>query len=289
MSNSYPFVATAALAAVIGFVAPAAQATLIASDSFANSAAADTYNADRLFGQNPTASLSGFTGAWGNTTNQSTSDLQAQAGSITTALTPGTTADGRLSTNGAASDRSVFRELSSVPASSTYAFSFAMQGGGISTANVAGFGLATNQGVGTVPSTSTGVLVGIDANAATLWVDGSASVLLPSADFGVDTPYFVLVEIANNAGTDSITASIFSAAATDLVSPLASVTATGKISADLTHLALVKDFHIESGLKVDEFRFGTTAADVTVIPEPASLVLLALGGTCCLVRRRSQA
>ncbi len=164
-----------------------------------------------------------------------------------------------------------------------------MQGGGISTANAAGFGLSTNQAVTTVPSISNGVLVGIQANALTLWVDGSASTLLPATSFVVDTPYFVLVEIANNAGSDSITASIFSAAATDLVSPLASVTTTGEISADLTHLALVKDFHIESGLKVDEFRFGTTVADVTIIPEPASVVLLALGGACSLVRRHSQA
>lgn len=44
-----------------------------------------------------------------------------------------------------------------------------------------------------------------------------------------------------------------------------------------------------AGLLLDEYRMGTTFADVTpfVVPEPASLAMIALGGLACAARRRA--
>ena len=277
--------AATTLAALTPF---AASATPIASDSFSvdGTAGNGDYNVGNLIGQDSDVGITGFTGNWG-VTGGSTGDLDADTGGLTSSLTPGTTLPGLIRTDGGGgSIRSVFHEFTSVPDSDQYFYSFLLNSGA---STVASLGLTPIGNVGSQPNE--GVRVGVDST------DGDDIVLIVDStrinvleDYVAGTTYFVLVDITNDdAGLDSITASVFSDTATDVSgTPLGAQTLTGEISADLTHLAAVRRSTNGGAAftRFDEFRFGTELSDVAIVPEPASLALAGLGGLCLLGRRR---
>lgn len=277
---------TCVVSAALALAASQASATLIASDSFAVGSEANDYNdASGLYGQNASFGVSGFTGSW--TAGSSTGDLRSQAGGLTASLVTGTALPGHAIARASGSDRAVYHTLSSMPASSVYYFSFLLNSQ--STSNIAAMGLTSNSNYDPLggPAGAEGVLVGAGGTNLKLWVDGSASTLL--ANYSTSATYVVVVEILNNlTSNDTITAKVFSSTATDLKSPLGSVTATGEISDNLTKLGLIKDNSTgdTTGLKADEFRLGTTIGDV-VVPEPATLTLLGVALPLLLRRKQS--
>ncbi len=262
-----------------------ASAALIASDSFAVGVTGG-YTAERVTNQNSTVGISGFTGNW-TTTGPSTNDIQFEAGGLSGSLVKGSTSAGKLSHIGTgANARSGYHQFASVPASSTYFYSFLLSS---ALGNSAQFGLSP---IGNGQAVQTqGVRVGVtSANNIVLSVDGLTSTLL--AGYTAATTYFVLVDITNVAGTanDTVGARIYSSTATDLLTPLGTATpiSTADISSDLTYLGFSKNATTGGGMDVDEFRFGTELSDVAVIPEPSSVAMLFGGlGLACLIRRRA--
>ena len=277
-----------------------AQAVLIASDSFATDVGGDDYtDGAQLRGQSPTVGVTGFAGdeEW---LGAGTSSLfSTSATSLTHPLVAGTTMQGSVGDfDGGFDDRSNERDLISVPTSTEYFFSFLFQGNGLIDGS---FGLA-NGGTGSNddPRELTGVQVGVgdsdldtdtDFDDVLLYINGTPTTIL--TDYDTSTTYLALVSIIDVAGVDTITASVF-ASGDSLTSPSGTAVGTATLSAgDLDELALARDTEQSSALDpdlfVDEFRFGTEITDVVVIPEPASLALLGLGGLMLLPRRRRNA
>ena len=275
-------------ALLIAALAGTASAAPIASDSFSVDGDPMTgdYNAGNLQFQNPSVGSTGFTGPWGFDGGGSTGDLDADTGGLTASLVAGSTLPGLIRTDGSGtSDRNLFREIASVPSSSQYFYSFLLNSGA---GTDAAFGL-TPEGARD-PEPSEGVRVGVDSAGGddiVLIVDSTQVNVLD--DYAAGTTYFVLVDIMNDAaGTDTITASVFSDTTTDLDTPLGTQTLTGEISGELGFLnASRQSTNFGAAFtRFDEFRFGTELSDVSVIPEPASAGLLGLGGLLLAARRR---
>ncbi len=276
--------ASLGVAAVVSFAPTTALAVPIASDSFAVGVS-NGYTVGNLTGQNPSFGASGFSANW-SPLSGSTSDLVAETGGLTASLVQGSTQPGQASHIGTGNNtRANYHRVSSVPASTEYYFSFLLS----STAgNAAQFGLSPQGAQNALPTQ--GVRVGVTAaNNIVLYVDGLPSTILTG--YTPSTTYFVLVDIANVAGTgnDTVGARVFSSTATDLSTPLGTATpiTTADISGDLTYLGLSKNATTSTGADFDEFRFGTTIADVaniTAVPEPSSVAML-LGGFGLLVVR----
>ena len=289
-----------AAVATFGFAA-GANAALIASDSFATGVGGDDYgNGVQLRGQSPTVGVTGFDAdeEWlgaGTSSFFSTSTV-----SLTHSLVAGTTMTGSIGDfDGGFDDRSNERDLlpTAVPDSSEYYFSFLFQGNALIDGS---FGLADGgTGSNDDPRELTGVQVGVgdsdtdtdtDFDDVLLYINGTPTTIL--TDYDTSTTYLALVSIIDDAGVDTITASVF-ADGDSLGSPAGTAMGTATLSAgDLDELALARDTEQSSAsdpdLFVDEFRFGTELSDV-VIPEPASLALLGLGGLMLLPRRKRNA
>jgi hypothetical protein len=277
-------IGTLLAAAIPAALASSASAALIASDSFSVGNTAGDYSVGNLQGQNPSVGSTGFSSEWDFFGSGSTGDLDADTGGLTASLVSGGTLPGLIRTDGnGGSDRNLFREFSSVPASSQYFYSFLLNSGADTDA---AFGLTPRTGRN--PEPIEGVRVGVDSNDIVLIVDDTELDVLNG--YTADATYFVLVSILNDdAGTDTITASVFSDTATDVAAtPLGTQTTTGEITGDLTHLNASRQ-STNSGAaftSFDEFRFGTELTDVAVIPEPASAGLVGLGGLLLASRRR---
>lgn len=270
-----------ALASVMLLGTSSASAAIIASDSFAVGVT-NGYNAGSVTNQNPSVGTSGFTGNWG-ASMASTGDIIAEVGGLSAALVKDATSAGQLSHQGG-SARSNFHQITSLPTSSTYFFSFLLNS---TVGSAAQFGLST-QGSAQVAPLTEGVRVGVSGSNIQLFVDNTPTTLL--ANYTAGTTYFVLVDIANVAGTgtDTVGARIFSSTATNLTSPLGTATpiTNADISSDLGYLSLSKTATSGTGMDVDEFRFGTELNDV-VVPEPSTVALLIGGlGLVTLIRRR---
>ena len=285
---------TTLAAAATAALAAQASAALIASDSFSvdGTPGNGDYNVGNLNDQNPTVGLTGFVNQdWRQSNGGATGDVDVEMGGLTAALVPGTTLPGNVRSDGNPNNaRGIYHELASVPSSDSYFFSFVLSS---EYGNSMTLGLTPIGGFNSGDYVD-GVSVGVDDNGAgtggndlVFRVESGRIVLIE--DYDQTTTYFALVEIANDdAGTDTITASIYSDSTLDLSSPLATATTTGEVTADLTHLAFKKQDNLAAtgGAKFDEFRFGTEIADVTAIPEPASAGLIGLGGILLAARRR---
>lgn len=267
-----------------------AHAALIASDSFATTAGGSDYNVDRLYGQNPSVGVTGFTTAWGNSNNSSTSDLQVENGGLSHALMTGTALAGQGTTASTTADRSVFRALPATLTTGTYYFSLLLN----SADNVrhTGFGLSKQDDNGNnadagsmVPS----VLIGINDSNLYLYYNGNTQGAPLVANFTAGETYLALVQLdLNTTGTDVITASIYGTSDTNFNLPLATRTDSGvEVSSDLSYLAMVKgDLRSTTGTKYDEFRLSTELSDViTVIPEPSALALIGLSSLALILFR----
>ncbi len=279
-----------ALVVAVGLVfASEAPASIIASDSFSTAGGAGTYNSGSLYNQNPTVGLSGFSGAWGNSNTQTTGDMAAQTGGLSHVLVTGGTQAGSVTSAGGTSTRGVYHQLTSVPNSSTYYFSFLMSSAG---SRVASLGLRQQGAHDTAASNTSlgGVSVGFSGSNIVAWVNGTATTSIIS-NYTTNSTYFTLVEILNNGvgNNDTVNIKIYASGNTDLSNPNGSISITNQdVTGKLTHLAAIKGTGTTGvHASLDEFRFGTSLASV-VIPEPASLALMGLGGLLMLGRSRKQ-
>jgi hypothetical protein len=102
--------------------------------------------------------------------------------------------------------------------------------------------------------------------------------------------YFVLAHVANDiADLDEVIVNIYSQNQTQagLDTPFASLTLDAELTGKLRNLSVQKLAAVDDNTQemyFDEFRMGTTLADV-VIPEPATLALVSIGGVFALLRR----
>ncbi len=204
-------------AAIFTLLPTTASAELIASDSFAVGVT-NGYSAGNLTGQNPSFGASGFTAGWAPSSG-GTGDLIAETGGLTASLLQGTARAGQASYTGT-NIRANYHQISSVPASSQYYFSFLLNS---TVGDVAQFGLSP-QGLQNVLPTQ-GVRVGVTAAGnISLFVDGISNTILTG--YTANTTYLVLVDITNVAGTanDTVGARVFSSTATNLLTPLGTAT-----------------------------------------------------------------
>lgn len=142
-----------------------------------------------------------------------------------------------------------------------------------------------------VPMTNSGSGIGFTIRAdgirAASWTAGSPSRSATVSNLGEDITYLVLGEINWGAGTDLI----------NLYLPAEDLTYGAAVSSHSAALSqgdfdtVTFSAKLDSLNGIDEIRFGTSAAAVLPaagpIPEPASLVLLGLGGLFIARRRRA--
>lgn len=288
-----------------------ANATIIASDSF-TSGDPDSgyYGTGTLMNKNPTVGVSGFDGPWSTSWNQ-TGDLQSKNVSLSHAMIPGSTADGAIYTTTGPTARQIFRKIDweesgvSPTDESAYWFSFAM-----STSDGQRVGALGLRGTNPWPSGSGGVMdsnpgpnsgmtvdnpdligisVGFDNSSIAVWVDGIKTAI-PDSQATAGETYFVLASIANDpSGLDQVTVNVYGHNQTlaDLDDPFATVSFEAELTGKLRNLSAQKlaAAGTETEMYFDEFRFGTTMYDV-VVPEPAALTMLGVGGLLVLGRRR---
>lgn len=271
--------------------ATAVDATVIAYDHFTTTGT-DAYADDRLWGQSPTAGVTGFSGstAWGG--NFNTGDIEIDATGLSASLAVGPTG-GSVITDGADGDRNVYRAFDSfTTATQTYYFSFLFN---VGTGGTAGARSSLGITAGTAPNGPDpidGVMVGVDLTGSTstgtinLWVDG-IEIAFSGSGITAGNTYFALVQIDNQmVGNDTITANFYSATATDFTSSLGTAsTSAYDISSDLKALEIQKD-SAGNFTSFDEFYFGTEISDVSIVPEPTGIALLLLGAFPLVVRRR---
>jgi hypothetical protein len=271
-------------------------ATVIASDSF-ETTGTDAYADDRLYGQSPTDGTTGFDEDTAWTGNFNTGDVEIDSTGLTASLVSNASG-GSATTDGASSDRTVTRELSSYTLTdSTYYFSFLFYVNEDGTSNSSAFGLSTADLTANYADPQSGVMISIEGASGTagassslsLWVDGDETAF--DFDLTTGTTYFALVEITNSTtGSDSVIANIYSSTATDLTVSLSSASdSSSEISDQLTSLTILQDFG-GTGTLFDEFYYGTSISDVSSIPEPSTFAMLAGIGALAMVmnrRRRS--
>lgn len=280
-------IATAALTGS----ASVTEAAVIASDSFAatGDGAGGTYMTGNLYGQVPTAGLTGFTSGWGNANDTSSGNIVVQPAGLSHGLVSGSMQAGSISTASTTPVHSLFRELSTAPQSDAYYVSFLMTSSG---SRRGALGLREEGNLqAAVTDSLGGVSVGFwGTSGIQAWVNGSQTALLPN--YAVNETYFVLIEILDNGvgSNDTVNVNLYASGNTDLESPDASVSVTDKdISGKMTHLAMMKGWGASSDeqARFDEFRFGTSLESVA-IPEPGALGLLGIGGMLVLRRPTSQ-
>lgn len=287
-----------------------ANATMIASDSF-TSGDPDSgyYGTGTLMNKNPMVGVSGFDGWWSTAYNH-TGDLASKNMSLSHPLIPGAQADGLIYTTTGPTARQVFRKIDweqsgvSPTDESAYWFSFAMstsdgqrvgalglRGTNPWITDIAGV-MDSNPGPDSGMTVDNpgliGISVGFDNSSVAVWVDGIKTAIPDSQVIAGET-YFVLASIENDlSGLDQITVSIYSQNQTlaDLDNPFATVSFEAELTGKLRNLSAQKlAANAETEMYFDEFRFGTTMYDV-VVPEPAALTMLGVGGLLALGRRR---
>ena len=149
-------------------------------------------------------------------------------------------------------------------------------------------------------STYNGVL---DANDTRAWqvtdangINGAANIVVGKIEWDADTDGYDIITVVSFLETDVIDEAAFDAIVLAkptlssknwraAVTPADPLNPSNKPDLDQSQFDTLNI----SGVKfyVDELRIGTTFADVTPIPEPATMTLLALGGLALLRRRRS--
>ncbi len=286
-----------------------ANAAPIATDSFQTTTdgSGGTYNSTtnsgRLYDQNPSAAISGFTGSWSNGNTTATSDLRTETTGLTHALLQGTAQTGDIfairSTNNSARtvthalSASVNTAISDQEAASGEIW-FSSLFNSIEaplTTNPIVFGLSANADSTGVPS---GVTFGLDDGALRLYVNGTQT----GSSFTITTgvTYLVAAQIDFTAGgalNDSVTLQIFNATA-PFSTPTATITASGLTidPASLTYLAISRTARTDAYTsdsdtpRFDEFRLGLLKTDVMSVPEPGTAVLVTLGLSFALLTRR---
>lgn len=293
-----------------------AAAAPLATDSFATTSdgSGGTYSTatldSRLYGQNATSSVSGFSAGWSNGTPLSTAALRVETSGLTHSLLQGTAAAGDIygvRNSAGAQTRTVTRALSS---DVNTAISNQEASGGefwfssLTTVNQgssggAFFGVGNNVRHDTAISEGIQIFTGsgrIELYNGTTELTSAGGGENPNTRFTVTLglTYLVAIKVdfSNIEGNDSVTMLIYSPTAS-YDSPTYSFTATGLTldASDFGYLGLNVNagngFSSDSNTpRFDEFRLGLSQSDVMVVPEPASVALLGLGLTAVLFRSR---
>lgn len=288
----------------------AAAGAIIASDSFltTSTATAGYYQATNINGQTATNGTTGYyTGA---TTSSQIAGWQSGTGAFQPSLTvlshpltvgaPTSTPDGSLYALGNANNRLQYRDLAntSPPASSTYYFSALLRESVNSYTGIALAGLGPSQIAGQyaiVPAV--GFDVGFVNGALTLFYNNGGTdftaaqnqmTLLAAPTAG--STYMAELAISVSGTTATITPTIYDSSGLLVNNPVLQ-TVTGTLnSTDMGAFQAYVSSNINAGspaaIYFDEFRFGTAAADVIAVPEPATLVLLLTAASLFCIRRR---
>ncbi len=263
-----------------------ARSALIASDSFATNVGGDAYtNASRLYGQSPTVGTTGFNGAvaWGNGNNQTTAVNYPNTGGLSHVLMSGTAVAGHyqsaaVSSSGTA-PRHVSRAISSFTATDGVYYMSVLMRKTTTDAGLAGkaglLGLGSNQSHADAFSSTTGVYLGINEGNVSLLAGGSFTDVVAAANMPQNEVFLGLLEIDfSTTGADSVTVRVFDGAGALVGSQMV----TGlNLDASMGRLAAVTGPSYTTEIQLDEFRFGTTLADVMVVPEPMSVLFMLLG------------
>lgn len=277
----------------------------LATDGFATTTdgSGGTYSTatanSRIYGQNPTASNVGFTGAWGNLNALTTQNLRVETSGLTHALLQGTAAAGDIYGMRNTLGRTVTRDLSSTvetaisgqeAASGEIWFSSLTSATGVSFGNVTlGLGANLNH-----DATATGGIQ-IAMGTGQIAIYNGATQLGSGFTFTAGLTYLVAVKIDFTAGgtsNDSVTVEIYAPTAT-VGNPTATITASGLTisSGDLGYLVFHQDntfayANDAATPRFDEFRLGLTQGDVMAIPEPTVAGFLSLGLLATFAKRR---
>lgn len=293
------------MAAYCFAAASVASGALIATDSFltTTNGAGGTYNSTtndgRLYGINPTAGNTGFSGAWGTLNGNATGDLRAQIGGLTHPLVvnPAGANDGSVFAHMGGAVRMITRPFATFSrAEPQYFMSVLFQAATLpTTTNPAfiGFGGAFNHDV----APNNGLQIGVDDAGIRLYYRNTGGTYVSSLvtnQIAANTTYQLVVQIdANSAaeGDELFTASVYDQTGAQVGSPFSIVGSLDIAGAEFDRLLLHKGglaaySNNDNTPRFDEFRFGTTLADVSMIPEPGSWAMLAAGGMALLLYRR---
>jgi len=271
-----------------------AHGAVIASDSLLTTATPTTgyYVAGNVNGQSsPNGTTGYYSGASaGNQVagwNSGTGAFLAQVGGLSHPLLTNvpTTNDGSLVAAGNANNRLQYRDLATIapPASGDYFFSVLLREASNSYTGTTYVGLNPSRASGanaTVPST--GFQVGFANGALTLFYNNGGAAYATQTLLATPTANATyLAELDYTVATGALTPRVYDATGTLVNNPAAqTVTATVNPSTDLGAFDgfITADFNNQAPTKVtfDEFRFGTTQADVVAVPEPAEVGLIGL-------------
>lgn len=264
MKNSLQTLAFAAV--LIAFSAQHSHATILLSESF-------DYSTGNLAGQ---AGGTGFTGAWTTVGDAGAATVQAGSLAYSTLATSGNKT--YVSPNVAASGAS--RTFSNMNSGTVYMSFLINQDEGTRF-----FALRLYDGA------AQNLLIG-RGTAGTSWILGNT--LGVAQDTGVaatlDTTFLMVLRIDFNASGANERLRLY-------VNPtLGTEPLTAQVDGTTTSSFQINKLDIAGGQTgggntvskgwFDEIRFGTTYADVTPVPEPATLALLSLGGLAVLFLRR---
>lgn len=289
-----------------------ALAAPLATDSFATTSngAGGTYSTangtdGRIYGQNPTASNSGFDTAWQNTSNGNTSAIRVELTGLNHSLLQGSAVAGDSYGSKGNALRVVSRGLDSTVDSNIAAQEAAGGDLWFSSLTTVGeiksggsfLGLSANGSHDTVPTT--GIQFYTGSGQIRLW--NGATEIGTRVNITTGVTYLIAVKIdftAGGTGNDTVTVEIYSPTAT-AGTPTATITASGLTlsASDLGYLTMYQANTLaytsdSTTPRFDEFRLGLTRGDVMAIPEPTSVAMLGLGLGTMLIgwpRRRRTA
>jgi hypothetical protein len=300
---------TAGLLALVGsslLLANRATAAPLATDSFATTTdgTGGTYSTatldSRIYGQNPTSSVSGFDTAWLNATNASTAAMRVETTGLTHSLLQGTAAAGDAFGSKGNVTRTVTRGLDSTVDSNIAAqeaasgeiwFSTLTMTTGMNTGG-SFLGLSANVAHDVAPTNGLQIYTG----SGQIRLFNGATQVGTGVSITSGVTYLVTVKIDLTAGgpaNDSVTLEIYSPTAT-VGNPTATISGTG-LTLTAGNLGYLTMYQTNTSAytsnattpRFDEFRLGLTQGDVMAIPEPNSIALLGLGlGTLLMARPR---
>lgn len=268
------------------------RAAVIASDDYLVGGTG-TYTAGNLTNQNTTSGTTGYgaTSKWAF----ATSAFNFETGALTHPLVvnPPSANDGDVLANGNANPRSQLRALASYDTTqSDYYYSTLLNSSATFGSGTALTGLApTSTQSGAAPTA--GVQVGfVNGGIRLFYVDTSATptmtshVLLSTLTAG--QTYLAELHLTTGA-TPTVTADLFDSSGADVASFSTPITLSVASDLQANTFFISNNFNNSSpsAIRFDEFRFGTTAADVVnSVPEPAALSLVGLIGAGLLSRRK---
>lgn len=287
-----------------------ALAAPLATDSFATTSngAGGTYSTatggdGRIYGQNPTASNSGFDTAWQNTSNGNTAAIRVELTGLNHSLLQGSAVAGDTFGSKGNALRVVSRGLDSTVDSNIAAQDASSGDLWFSSLTTVGeiksggsfLGLSANGRHDVAPTTGLQIYTG----SGQIRLFNGATQVGTGVNITAGLTYLVAVKIdftAGGSGNDAVTVEIYSPTAT-AGNPTATITGSGlTLSAtDLGYLTMYQANTLaytsdSTTPRFDEFRLGLTRGDVMAVPEPTSVALLGFGLGTVLIgwpRRRT--